>query len=403
MRSVVIVGAGPAGAALSYLLVRRGITVTLLEQHHDFARVFRGEGFQPSGIAALRQMGLGVQLEQLPSTMVSELHIWHRDRKLASLQLAENQPDNSPRIISQPALLEMLTLEAGRYPSFRLVRGAAVRELIAKEGRFVAVEADVNGARQTFSSNLIVGADGRDSIVRRKSGLHLDRIPQSFDFVWCYIPRPEWWPQGRSELFLSNQGGVIVLPSYSGQLQLGLNIGKGEYKELRAAGQTAWFDAIKDQVRTDLARHIDEIRNQIKPPTLLNVVCDYLTDWTAPGLLLIGDAAHPMSPVGGQGVNVALRDTLVAANHLVPVLTRESSAQEVDAACTSIQQERASEVLAIQKLQTVHAKTLLLRGWKARAMRTVLPLLLKIPAVRQRSFSGERGFGRLQKPIALVQ
>jgi 2-polyprenyl-6-methoxyphenol hydroxylase-like FAD-dependent oxidoreductase len=402
MRSVIIIGAGPAGAALAYLLARRGVSVTLLEQHHDFSRVFRGEGFQPSGINAIRQMGLGTQLDALPSTAVNELYIWHRDRQLAQFRLAETQGADDPRIISQPALLEMLTAEAARFPNFRLVRGAAVRDLISENGRYVGVDADIDGIRQQLRADLIIGADGRDSVARHRSGLHMEKLPQSFDFVWGYIPRPEWWPQGRAELFLDDQGGIIVLPSYSGQLQLGLNIGKGEYKELRAAGQAAWFDLITSHARRELAEHIRGVQGQIKPPTLLNVVCDYLTNWTAPGLLLIGDAAHPMSPVGGQGVNVALRDTLVAANHLVPVLTPDSSPAEIDAACARIQAERGEEVLAIQKLQTAHAKTLLLRGWKARAMRTALPLLMKIPAVRRRSFTGERGFGKLQKPIRLT-
>jgi 2-polyprenyl-6-methoxyphenol hydroxylase-like FAD-dependent oxidoreductase len=63
---VVIVGAGPAGAALAYLLARRGVEVALLERHSDFARIFRGDGLQPSGMDAFDQMGLGDRLRQLP-------------------------------------------------------------------------------------------------------------------------------------------------------------------------------------------------------------------------------------------------------------------------------------------------------------------------------------------------
>ena len=58
MAHVVIVGAGPGGAALAYLLARRGVEVTLVERQADFDREFRGEGLQPSGIDAFDQMGL---------------------------------------------------------------------------------------------------------------------------------------------------------------------------------------------------------------------------------------------------------------------------------------------------------------------------------------------------------
>ncbi len=404
MASVVIVGAGPAGAALSYLLARRGIGVTLLEQHRDFARVFRGEGFQPSGIEALRQMGLGKQLDALPSSEIKDLEIWYRGRRLAHIDLVEYKTKNDPRIISQPALLEMLAGEAGRFPGFRLHRGAGVRDLLRRDGRITGVAADKDGERREFRAELVIGADGRDSMVRRKAGLHVERKPQSFDFVWCYLPRPAFWPAGHSELFFADEGGgVIVLPSYSGRLQLGLNIAKGSFKQFRSAESDAWLEAILGLVRRELAEHIAASRNEVGSPSLLSVVCDYLTEWTAPGVLLLGDAAHPMSPVGGQGVNVALRDTLVAANHLVPVLTRHpaASADEIDAACRRVQQERGAEVLAIQKLQTRHAQVLLARGLKAAVIRNLIPVLMKFAAVRRRSFTGERGFGRLQQPIRL--
>jgi 2-polyprenyl-6-methoxyphenol hydroxylase-like FAD-dependent oxidoreductase len=181
-----------------------------------------------------------------------------------------------------------------------------------------------------------------------------------------------------------------------------MNIDKGAFKHVRASGSDAWFGLITNIVRKMLAEHLIESRDEIGAPSLLSVVCDYLTEWTLPGLLLIGDAAHPMSPVGGQGVNVALRDTLVAANYLVPLLAFDAAPDAIDAACKAIQEERGSEVLAIQKLQTAHAKALLARGVKAKLMRAVIPVAMRIPAVRKRTFTGERGFGRLQRPIRLL-
>src|SRR5947208_11124684 len=73
---VAIVGAGPAGMALAYLLARRGVGVTVLETHHDFARAFRGDGLQRSGIDAFRQMGLGDQLDRVPHAEAKVIEVY---------------------------------------------------------------------------------------------------------------------------------------------------------------------------------------------------------------------------------------------------------------------------------------------------------------------------------------
>ncbi|MEO0844451.1 MAG: FAD-dependent monooxygenase, partial [Cyanobacteria bacterium J06643_5] len=70
-----------------------------------------------------------------------------------------------------------------------------------------------------------------------------------------------------------------------------------------------------------------------------------------PGILLLGDAAHPMSPIRAQGINVALRDVIVAVNHLVPVLTKEAENKHIDKVFSQIQKEREPEIIRIQQLQ----------------------------------------------------
>src|SRR5438874_6077147 len=140
MRTLVV-GAGPAGAALSYLLARRGIGVTLLERHTDFAREFRGEGLMPSGAAALAEMGLANALDALPQTRIRQVEFFRGTRPwfvLTPQQLGAA----GPRIVSQPAMLEMLVAEARRFPSFRLERGTTVRDLVREGERVVGVKVD---------------------------------------------------------------------------------------------------------------------------------------------------------------------------------------------------------------------------------------------------------------------
>src|SRR5437899_6839158 len=188
-RQIVVVGAGPAGAALAYLLARRGIRVSLLERHTDFAREFRGEALMPSGVDAFAQMGLGGRLDGLPQTHVRRLEVYRGARCLFRLTLADLGVDG-PRMVSQPALLEMLVEEAGRFPSFRLERGTTVRDLVRDGERVIGVRVECGSGSREIRGDLVVGADGRASVLRVRAGLHEERTPQRFDIVWCKVPLP---------------------------------------------------------------------------------------------------------------------------------------------------------------------------------------------------------------------
>jgi 2-polyprenyl-6-methoxyphenol hydroxylase-like FAD-dependent oxidoreductase len=165
---VVIVGAGPAGAALAYLLARRGIEVTLLERHSGFERTFRGDGLQPSGIDAFDQMGLGDQLRQLPHALVHTIDIYRGGRRRA--RLATSLLGFIPCFIPQPAVLGMLTAQSRQHPSFQLHMGTAVRDLIRSGGRVVGVQADGPDGPREFAADLVIGTDGRYSMVRKRGG-----------------------------------------------------------------------------------------------------------------------------------------------------------------------------------------------------------------------------------------
>ncbi len=374
-----IVGAGPAGAALAYLLARRGVDVTLLERHTDFAREFRGEGLMPSGVDALVQMGLGAQLDALPQARLAALEIFRGERRLAHLDLDGTAIGISgPRIVSQPAMLEMLVAEAARFPSFRLERGATVRDLVHEGERVVGVAVDGASGAHELRADLVIGADGRTSVLRRRADLHEQRQPQAFDIVWCKVPVPDFVatpPTARA--YLGAGHAAFCFPTYDG-LQVGWIIVKGSFGDLRAHGIDAWVEALRAHVSMDLGEHLARSRGRLAHPFLLDVVSDRLPCWTRPGLLLIGDAAHTMSPVGAQGINLALRDALVAANALVPVLTRASTPDEIDAAAGHVQAERAPEIERIQALQQGPPRVLFGRGLGSRLIvERVLPFLLR--------------------------
>ena len=362
MPHLIIVGAGPAGAALAYLLARRDIEVTLLERQTDFAREFRGEGLQPSGIDAFGQMGLGDAFDALPHCLFDAIQFHRYTRPLFRLDLA----GGGPRWVSQPAMLEMLVERAETCPSFTLVRGARVHDLIRRDDRVAGVRYAVGEDEREVVGDYVVATDGRDSTVRKRVSLDLVRIHQSFDVVWCKMPSPA--PirgLGTVQVFLGNAHFTIVFPSYDDRLQVGWIIRKGSFGDLYRRGVPEWIDEMAGHVAPELGDHLRRQVEHISHPFLLNVICGNLERWSEPGLLLLGDAAHPMSPVGGQGINLALRDALVAANHLVPLLKGQPTPGALDMAAVAIARERLPEIVRIQRVQQLPPRLVFAGGWRA--------------------------------------
>ncbi len=251
---------------------------------------------------------------------------------------------------------------------FTLERGATVRDLILENQRTVGVKADTPGGSREFRADLVIGADGRASVVRKRAQLREDRILQGFDVVWWHLPFGVL-DSGSARGYVGGGRLFILYPSPEGHLQFGWTIAKGTFTNFRELGAQGWYGAVAPHVSDDLRGFLDANRAALAHPVLLDVVCDRLIKWTAPGVLAIGDAAHPMSPVGGQGLNIALRDALVAANHLAPVLARDdSSAEEIDLAARQVQAERWSEVVRIQDLQQTGPAIILFGGLLSRVL-----------------------------------
>jgi len=386
MSHVVIVGAGPAGASLAYLLSDRGVEVTLLERQHDFSREFRGEILMPSGIEAFKEMGLATQLESVPGHSQESVEVYMNGRHLFTQSLELGGSARGPRFlaVSQPALLEMLVSESAKSPSFRLRRGASMTKLVLEDARVLGVRARVDGGDETIWADLVIGADGRSSAVRRHLGLGAQRTSPPMDIVWCKVPCPEGWTGvhayvGRGHL-------LVAYRTWDGSLQLGWVVLKGTFGELRSRGIEEWVEEMANHVSSDFAQHLRAHRDDVHKPFLLSTTSDHVEPWSNPGVMVIGDAAHTMSPVGGQGINIALRDAIVAANHLVPLLSGSApDADELDAAMKTIEAERMREVRPIQAQQARPPKVLLSRSWWGEPVRRVAGALLRMPTVRRRA------------------
>jgi 2-polyprenyl-6-methoxyphenol hydroxylase-like FAD-dependent oxidoreductase len=384
MAHTVIVGAGPAGASLAHLLAHRGVDVTLLERQHDFSREFRGELLMPSGLAALEQMDVHEALESVPTRRMRTGRLYLNGRLVFTLELDRlgGEPA-SLRAVSQPGLLEMLVAQAATSPRFRFERGVSVRDLLVEQGRIVGVRARGDGGERELRADRGGGADGRSSAVRKHGTFDERRIDQPMDIVWCKMPCPEDWDGVR---FYAGHGHLLACyHTWDDTLQVGWVILKGTFGDLRSRGMAQWVEEMANHVSPDLAPHLRAHADAVQKPFLLDAVSERVERWSRPGVLLIGDAAHTMSPVGGQGVNVALRDAIVAANHLVPVLSAPTLDRgALEGAQRAIERERMREVEPIQSRQTLPPRVVLSRAWWGEPVRTLLGFLLRRRFVQSR-------------------
>ena len=306
---------------------------------------------------------MGDAFDALPHCLFDAIQFYRYAQPLFRLELA----GGGPRWVSQPATLEMLVERAAACRSFTLVRGARVHDLIRRDNRVVGVRYAQGDDECEVVGDYVVATDGRDSTVRKRVSMDFAQIHQGFDVVWCKIPPPA--PirgLGTVQVFLSNGHFMIVFPSYDDRLQIGWIIRKGSFGDLYRRGVPAWIDEMADHVSPELGDHLRRQVEHISHPFLLNVICGNLERWSEPGLLLLGDAAHPMSPVGGQGINLALRDALVAANHLVPLLLGGQPVPgTLDMAAVAVTRERLPEIVRIQRMQQLPARLLFAGGRRA--------------------------------------
>ncbi|HYL60826.1 MAG TPA: FAD-dependent oxidoreductase [Candidatus Acidoferrales bacterium] len=365
MPSALIVGAGPAGALLAYLLARRGLAVTLLERQTDFAREFRGEVLMPSGISALYEAGLRTQLATLPHAAFDLIEIFRGEHRVVAVPIGGMDP--APEVVPQPAMLEMIVAEAAKFPAFKLERGVTVRDLLFERDRVVGVAADTPSGPHEYRADFVIACDGRASVIRKRADLAQDHIMQGFDVVWGHVPGH--FLDGRTARGYIGNGHLFILyPSPEGHMQIGWVIDKGAFGDLRKLGAAGWVDAMAPHLSADLRNFLVAKRDSFSHPFLLDVICDRLREWTLPGLLLIGDSAHPMSPVGGQGINVALRDAVVASNHLGRALAMRSDAATLDFAARNIQAERWPEIVKIQDMQQVGPRLIMSNSLLSRVL-----------------------------------
>jgi 2-polyprenyl-6-methoxyphenol hydroxylase-like FAD-dependent oxidoreductase len=365
-----IVGGGPAGMMLGFLLARAGVDVLVLEKHADFLRDFRGDTIHPSTLEFMHELGLLDEFLKLPHERLEEASAQIGDTRI-TLADFRHLPTTCKFIALMPQwdFLNFLAAQGARYRSFGLMMRADVTDVIFEGDRAVGVRVNTPEGVREVRADLIVGADGRHSIVREKAGFKVQDLGAPMDVLWMRISRR---PDDQNATLGRIEAGHMFIKLNRGDYwQCAFVIPKGKAEEVRREGLPA-FRAKILELSPGLGDRVEELKSwdDVK---LLTVAVDRLAQWCRPGLLCIGDAAHAMSPVGGVGVNLAVQDAVAAANLLYEPLRRGGPSVEE---LTAVQRRREFPMRAIQALQ-IFIQNRVIRSVLASTQRPAPPVVFK--------------------------
>ncbi len=376
----IVVGGGPAGMMLGFLLARAGVEVVVMEKHADFFRDFRGDTIHPSTLELMHELGLLEEFLQQPHQETHELR-GTINGQLVPIADFSRLPTRCKFIAFMPQwdFLNFLSGHAKQFPTFQLRMQNKVTDLLLENGRVSGVRVTTPQGELEARADLVVGADGRDSTVRDRAGLETLEFGVPIDVLWMRISKRTGDPEQTLGFF--QHGKLLVLLDRGDYWQCGVVIPKGGFEQIQARGLAAFHDYIASVVPF-LRERVSELDDWSKI-RLLTVQINRLREWCRQGLLCIGDAAHAMSPAGGVGINLAIQDAVATANLLAEKLRQGPVALED---LRKVQQRREWPTRLIQRLQVFIHRRITGQASPERS-KSKLPFLVRLlqyfPTLRQ--------------------
>lgn len=340
-----VVGGGPAGMMLGFLLARSGIEVLVLEKHADFFRDFRGDTIHPSTLELLSELGLLDDFLRLPHSELPRLQLLVEGQMVTGPDFS-HLPVRCKFVALMPQwdFLNFLASHAKQFPSFNLRMKSEVTDLIFENGKVVGVNVDTENGLLEVRADFVFATDGRHSVVRQSAGLQLQNFGVPIDVLWFRLAKP-----GNTQSFLLGRihdGQPLVTIDRGDYFQVAFIIRKGGFEKIKGERLEMFREKIV-AIAPEFREVVGELDDWDKIK-LLTVQVNRLRQWHRPGLLCIGDAAHAMSPAGGVGINLAIQDAVATANLLGQKILRGECTTE-DLAL--VQRRRQFPTQLIQQMQ----------------------------------------------------
>jgi 2-polyprenyl-6-methoxyphenol hydroxylase-like FAD-dependent oxidoreductase len=382
-RQCCVVGGGPAGMMLGYLLARAGVEVAVLEKHPDFLRDFRGDTVHPSTLEVMYELGLLDDFLKLPHRKIENLSMQIGDERMPMADLS-HLPTRCKYIAMMPQwdFLSFLADRGKRYKTFDLRMKAEATDLIEEGGRIVGLRANTPDGPLEIRADLVVGCDGRHSMVREKAGFVSEDYGAPMDVLWFRVTRVAG---DAGEVFGHIEAGkMMVMLDRGDYWQCAYVIPKGGIDRVKADGIETFRRCVLE-LSPFLGTRVAELKS-FDDVKLLTVTVDRLRKWWRPGVICIGDSAHAMSPIGGVGINMAVQDAVATANRLAaPLKAGTVTGDDLKA----IQDRRTLPVRFTQGLQLMIQKRLISHVLESQQrlkpplvfkLVGMFPLLRRIPA-----------------------
>ncbi|UEN98519.1 FAD-dependent monooxygenase [Acidiferrobacter thiooxydans] len=379
---ICIVGGGPAGAVLALQLARLDVDVTLLESAQSYERSFRGESMQPDTVGIFHELGIAETLLAHGCVETYRMEISERRRLLLAIDYSD-APYRHKFVmdIPQPVLLEALQARIADHANARVLRGAACTGLLERDGRVSGVSYRGHGKSGEIESRVVIGADGRYSRVREMSKLPYTKLPMNRDVLWFKVPVPEGWSNHTAHIMLKGARHLILLPTYPDLFRAGVNIAKNSFAGQKRQGIDAFYtlvDGIDPEFGSHVRRHVANWRDI----HLLDIFTINMPSWSRDGLLLIGDAAHTVTPLLGQGVNLAIQDSMELAPMLANALCQDRLGSVLFA---EFQAKRQPDIELVMKVQMRQERLLCAESsWAQFVRRTNYAALHRLRFVQKR-------------------
>ena len=367
-----IVGGGPAGMMLGYLLGRAGIEVVVLEKHADFFRDFRGDTVHPSTLEVMDELGLIDGFLKLPHQRLQKMDglFGGTPVRIADLSRLHTK---YPFIAFMPQwdFLNFLREAGRRFTSLEVMMNTEAVDLVRRGETIAGVRAKTPDGIVDIEADLTIACDGRHSTLRERAGLSVEEIGAPMDVLWFRAGRK---PDETENVFARVEPGKMMITFDRGDYwQCAYVIAKGQYEAMKARGLQALLD--------DVVRMAPILKGGIADVTsfddvkLLTVAINRMARWTRPGLLCIGDAAHAMSPVGGVGVNLAVQDAVATANLLADKLQHGCpSESDLDA----VRRRREFPVKMTQRMQVIVQNKIISGALQGNDRPLQVPLIVRL-------------------------